>query len=148
MADENIEHVNIVFPNEDDISLYPSAERLVATAIKRTAEGEAKEYVNLNVILTGDDLLRHLKNQFLGIDEPTDVLAFDLRDTDDGIIEGDIYISLDRVKDQANSAGVTWENELARLVVHGFLHLCGYDHDDEDQLNSMSARGEKYIEVI
>jgi len=79
----------------------------------------------LSLLLTGDDEIRTLNSRFRGKDRPTDVLSFPM---DDDILLGDIVVSMERARAQADEAGETIEAELARLLVHGLLHLLGYDH--------------------
>ncbi len=79
----------------------------------------------LSLLLTGDEEIRDLNRRFRGKDRPTDVLSFPM---DDNLLLGDIAISMDRASAQAQEAGTPLETELARLLVHGLLHLLGYDH--------------------
>ncbi|NQT35075.1 rRNA maturation RNase YbeY [bacterium] len=134
--------------------------------IKDTARGEERKIAGLSVILGDDDLLRRLNRQWLRIDEPTDVLSFDLTDelqvettanhesrvtnhkSRKSAIDGEIYVSLDRVRAQAVEHGDKPERELLRLVVHGMLHLCGIDHDDDVSLREMIERGENYVQKV
>ncbi|MCL4232301.1 MAG: rRNA maturation RNase YbeY [Dehalococcoidia bacterium] len=106
----------------------------------------------LAVILTGDDDLRRMNRDFLGIDEPTDVLSFP--DEADDFIQGvasepllgDIAIALPTAERQAQAAGHPLAAELAHLLVHGILHLCGYDHvNSAEEEAKMRAREEHYL---
>ncbi len=124
--------------------------RLVSEAVKSAVEGEDRRLDEISVVLTTDDLLRRLNRDYLEIDEPTDVLAFDLGDeTSAGeLIEGEIYVSLDRARAQAGERGVEFEFELLQIVVHGLLHLCGHDHQDDASLLRMNNRGEEYVRSV
>jgi probable rRNA maturation factor len=101
---------------------------------------------DLAVVLSDDALLQELNRQYLGIDAPTDVLSFpsDEIDLDSGQrYLGDILISLPRAQEQAHSAGHPLQDELRLLVVHGVLHLLGYDHDeDANRLNMWAIQSE------
>ena len=98
----------------------------------------AIKYENLsnlvfNVILVDDVYIHRLNLEYRNIDRPTDVITFALEDYEDIVYEnmrmlGDIYISIDRAREQANSYGHSLKRELSFLVIHGFLHLLGYDH--------------------
>jgi len=110
--------------------------------------GENKVLNSLSIILSDDKLLQQLNSDSLGIDEPTDVLAYDLSEESSDKIEGEIYISLDRVDIQATEHSVEPETELLRLIVHGILHLCGMDHDNDVSLKEMIDHGEKYISRV
>jgi probable rRNA maturation factor len=111
------------------------------------AEGTA-----LAILLTGDDEIRELNHRFLGIDEPTDVLSFpdEADDFVQGLADepllGDIGISLPTALRQAGEHNHSLDAELAHLLVHGVLHLCGYDHvDDVAEEARMRAREEHYL---
>lgn len=123
-----------------------SYEQKLQTVISTAAAGENMQILGITVILADDSLLRRLNHDYLEIDEPTDVLSFDLRDNIEDPVEGDIYISLDRAKAQAGDGNL--HSELLRLAVHGFLHLCGQDHDDDVSLQGMIACGEKYVTEV
>ena len=107
----------------------------------------------LSILVTGDDEVRRLNAQFLGIDEPTDVLSFPDSDDSDFISRsgaapelGDIAVALPTAIRQAEQAGHALDAELAHLLVHGILHLCGYDHvDNAPEEQRMRAREEAYL---
>ncbi len=79
----------------------------------------------LSILLADDETLRDLNRRYRNIDRPTDVLSFPM---DDPSLLGDVAISMERVRSQAARYGVTEDEELIRLLVHGILHLAGYDH--------------------
>lgn len=87
--------------------------------------GLGYERSELSVVLTGDAEIRVLNREYRGKDKPTDVLSFPMGDE---YLLGDIVISVERARSQAAEFGVTYDEELARLLVHGLLHLLGYDH--------------------
>lgn len=96
--------------------------------------------VELSIVIDDDDRLRELNNQFLGIDNPTDVLSFpaDEHDPDSGLhYIGDIIISYPRASEQAAAANELVIDELQLLVIHGILHLLGYDHGDPAEKDAM-----------
>jgi probable rRNA maturation factor len=94
------------------------------------------------VLLGGDRLLRRLNREFRGVDRPTDVLSFpdEGRDPDGYRRLGDIAISVETAAQQAGASGWTLAEVLDRLVVHGVLHLLGYDHE-RDGGSMMSLQG-------
>ena len=116
-----------------------------------TGEGIAAG-TSLAVLITDDDEVRQMNRQFLGIDEPTDVLSFpdEAGDFVQGVSEapllGDIAIALPTAERQARDFGHSLDAELAHLLVHGILHLCQYDHVEsaEDEAR-MRAREEHYL---
>jgi len=100
------------------------------------------EPVDLSIVIDKDDRLQELNNQFLGIDSPTDVLSFPSEETDPESGEtylGDIIISFPRALAQAITASHSPEAEVQLLVVHGVLHLLGYDHAENDEKEAMWA---------
>lgn len=86
----------------------------------------------LSIVLVGDRAMRSLNRDFRGKDKPTDVLSFSQIEGENGIPSptlGDLVISIDTTRRQAQAYGVTFEREIVRLMVHGILHLHGYDHE-------------------
>ncbi len=111
----------------------------LAAILQQSAQAvleDASAKANASVVLTGDEELQALNSQYLGIDAPTDVLSFPAGEIDPDTQElylGDVIISLPRAEDQASLAGHSLQDELALLVVHGMLHLLGYDHVQDDE---------------
>ncbi|MFN2530336.1 MAG: rRNA maturation RNase YbeY [Pyrinomonadaceae bacterium] len=90
------------------------------------------------IAFVSDDHIRRLNKRFRGIDRPTDVLSFPSGEDDNS---GDIAISLERAAIQSQAHGLTFEDEIAQLILHGLLHLCGYDHETDDgEMNRMELR--------
>ena len=90
--------------------------------------------VNLNLIFCTDEYLLNINNSFLQHDYYTDIVTFNLSDNP-LVIDGEVYISIDRVKENAIANGVTILNELHRIIFHGVLHLCGFkDKSRKDKL--------------
>jgi probable rRNA maturation factor len=107
--------------------------------------------VEVTIVLTDDERIRELNRQFLGFDTPTDVLAFPSEDTDpdtDSLYLGDIVISYPQAALQANQGGHSVQAELQLLVVHGMLHLLGYDHAEEQQQTAMWAEQRKILDQL
>jgi probable rRNA maturation factor len=98
---------------------------------------------DISILVRNDDFLRKLKNKYFGIDETTDVLSFPAGDEDpetSHIYLGDIIIALPQTKRQAETAAKTLQQEISLLVVHGTLHLLGYDHADNESQKTMWER--------
>lgn len=105
-----------------------------AALTHQLAEGD------ITVVLTDDSRLHKLNREYLGIDAPTDVLSFPASETDPETgarYLGDILISIPRADAQAKAAGHPIESEVQLLVVHGVLHLLGYDHADAKEKSKM-----------
>lgn len=124
----------------DEIAL----ERLAAHALE--AEGVDRP-AELSILLADDGVVRELNRTYRGADAPTDVLSFAQREGDDfarpeGAAPhlGDVVISLDTAQRQAAEYGQTLHDEVAHLLVHGILHLLGYDHERIAEERAMRAR--------
>ena len=103
---------------------------------------------DLTVVLSEDTQLHSLNLEYLEVDAPTDVLAFQSNDVDpDSGMRylGDVIISLERARTQAIAAGHSLDNELRLLIVHGVLHLLGYDHGTEQDKVAMWAAQEQIL---
>ncbi|PHX74903.1 MAG: rRNA maturation RNase YbeY [Chitinophagaceae bacterium] len=110
----------------------------------KTAQGNGHPIDSLNVIFCGDDYLLSINKQFLRHDFFTDIITFDLSPTPKRL-EAELYISIDRVRDNAKSLSIPFYHELHRVIFHGLLHLLGYkDKLKEDQL-TMRSMEEKLL---
>lgn len=118
-------------------SSYPVPENLLERAARAVLEHESESQAGeLSIVLTDDDRLQELNRDYLGIDAPTDVLSFPASETDPQTgarYIGDILISVPRARSQAEAGGHPVESELQLLVVHGMLHLLGYDHAEPEE---------------
>ncbi len=97
---------------------------------------------NLSLIIGDDTLLEHLNSKYRQVDGPTDVLSFPVGEIDPdtkSMYLGDVIISLQRAEQQAAAGGHVTEDELQLLVVHGILHLLGFDHESFDDKQRMQA---------
>jgi probable rRNA maturation factor len=137
-------HVEASYSHRIDAGRLRSAAR---AALRHQAAGPSE----LSIRVTSDEALRDLNREFLGYDEPTDVLAFPA-----GVIEpdtqllylGDIAISYPRARDQAREAGHPVWAELQLLVVHGVLHLLGHDHAGTDDRERMWAAQNEIVKKL
>jgi len=96
----------------------------------------------LDITLCSDSYLLEMNKQYLEHDYFTDILSFDISEIP-GKIMGELYISLDRVKENATDLGISWVDELHRVIAHGVLHLCGLD--DQDEVSKAQMRLEEEI---
>lgn len=112
--------------------------------VAQVLRGEGRRVGEIAVVLSDDALLRQINHDWRGIDRATDVISFayDEREPDAAAraVRGDLLVSLDRVHVQARRYRVTSGAELARLVVHGALHLCGHDHARAAERERMRTR--------
>jgi probable rRNA maturation factor len=120
---------------------FPSKE--VLRIVKFVYKEEGKNYPALAVIGTHNRFIRKINKDFLAHDSTTDVIAFPLGE--DGDIAAEIYINLDAARNQAKKYNVTYTQEVRRLLIHGALHLLGYDDQTQRKKNKMSMREEYYL---
>ena len=105
---------------------------------------EKKKLSHLSYIFCSDKYLLGINNDFLKHDFYTDVITFDLSSVKNKV-EGEVYLSIDRIKDNAKQMGISFNNELHRVVFHGALHLCGYKDKKKEQAIIMEFMEDKYL---
>ncbi|MGO4817182.1 rRNA maturation RNase YbeY [Flavobacterium sp. W22_SRS_FP1] len=117
-------------------------EEALSVWIAEVIESEKKNEGEINYIFCDDEYLHKINLEYLSHDNLTDVISFDY--TMGNEISGDIFISVERVQDNASDFKVSFETELMRVMVHGVLHYCGYkDKGEENQLVMRSKEDEK-----
>ncbi len=129
----------IHFNSEDTVFELPDAPEIsswIATVV--STEGQTIE--EINYIFCSDEYLLALNKEYLNHDYYTDILTFDYRDTPDQPLAGDIYISIDRVEDNASEQGVSSKSELERVIIHGILHMLGYNDHTPEEKSSMRKK--------
>jgi len=114
--------------------------------IRRVAAGYGFAVGDITYILCSDERILEVNRQFLGHDYYTDVITFDY--TTPGRINGDIYISLDTVKSNAEMVGVDWMQELHRILIHGVLHLTGQADKTPETKAVMTEKEEKALAML
>jgi rRNA maturation RNase YbeY len=104
----------------------------------------SKKLGSLNYIFCSDKFLLDMNRQFLTHDYYTDIITFDTSE-DKTLVSGEIYISVDRVRDNAGQIGASFKEELHRVIFHGALHLCGYRDKSPAEKKQMRKQEELYI---
>ena len=145
---ESCPEADVVTVAFDGVAERADLEPLIITLVESAAAAEGKTLGPVAIVITTDAALQALNAEYRDLDEPTDVLSFDLNDGAEDRIEGDLYISAERATVQAREAGLSPDEELIRLVAHGCLHLCGWTHDDDVSLRLMIERGENLISEL
>ena len=131
----------ISFNYETDFSLENEAH--FSTWISKAIQEESCKEGEINYIFCTDDYLHQINLDFLDHDTLTDIISFDYSVGKE--LHGDIYISVDRVKENADDFKVSFEDEISRVMIHGVLHYCGYkDKTDKDQ-EIMTAKEDYYL---
>ena len=113
--------------------------------LNQVIENEGYKPSEINYIFCDDDCLLEKNIQFLNHDTLTDIISFDY--SSDKEISGDIFISIDRVKENATDFGTNFEDELMRVMVHGILHFCGYKDKTPNEKKEMRSKEDYYLSL-
>ena len=122
-----------------------NGKRMTSRWIKQTIENEGLKPGNISVIFCSDPCLLEVNRQYLNHDYYTDIITFDYDDKEQGIVSGDLFISVDTVADNAAQYGVTPREEMQRVIIHGVLHLCGYGDKTEPEAKTMREKENFYL---
>ena len=126
-------------------------EDIIEKVIKKALEIERVKNASCSIIIVDNSYIHKLNKEYRGIDRVTDVISFALEDDNSMVIPdgtrllGDIYISLDKAKEQAKEYGHSIERELCFLAVHGIYHLLGYDHEKKEEAEIMFKKQEEVL---
>lgn len=120
--------------------------RLVARWIGQTIASEGMETGYISIIFCSDDYLLRINRQYLNHDYFTDIITFDCRDG--YTLSGDLFISVDTVRENAREFGIPFQEEIRRVVIHGILHLCGYKDKTEAEAKTMRMKENHYLSVL
>ncbi len=159
--------INIEYEAEEKLDI--SWEEIIRQVVEGTLDYEGCPYeAEVNVVLTDNEGIKEINQEYRNVDGPTDVLSFPMLEYDspsdfEGVEEqfadcfnpetgelmlGDIMISVDKVTEQAEKYGHSKERELAFLTAHSMLHLCGYDHMEEEERLFMEQKQREILEGI
>lgn len=119
--------------------------RVTTEWIRRTAALEGRETGDISVVFCSDDALLAINRQYLQHDYLTDIITFDY--SEGTVISGDLMISIDTVRSNAATYGVSFREELMRVIIHGILHLCGYGDKTPAEEKQMRALENKYLGI-
>lgn len=134
----------ISFNYETDFSL--ANENMLSNWISKAIELENLKEGDINYIFCDDEYLHKLNVEFLNHDTLTDIISFDY--TIGKIIQGDIYISIERVRDNANDFNVSFLEEVNRVMIHGVLHYCGYKDKTTQDASEMRDKENHYLAML
>jgi len=133
-----------IFNLHPDIQLLTPA---TETVLEIVATGEKVVFEDVRLIVTDDDAVNRLKKQFFDEDVLTDTISFNLNNSEQPI-EGEIYISIDRIRDNARNFKTSFEQELILVLLHSFLHLVGYDDQTIEEKEEMNRLEQAYIRQL
>lgn len=129
---------------EEDIKTNINKKIAIKKWLKETIENEGYQLSELNYIFCSDDYLHKMNVSYLNHDTLTDIITFDNSEEEKKIV-GDIFISVERVNDNAKKFGVEFIDELNRVMVHGALHLVGYKDKKKVEQEKMRERENYYL---
>ena len=141
--------VEIFNQTDQEIEELETVEKVLESAIVKENLGD----VSFNLIIVDNDYTHELNRDYRKIDRETDVITFALEDEDSLVLPedirvlGDIYISIDKARSQAEEYGHSLLRELSFLAVHGFYHLLGYDHMTKEDEKVMFGKQEEVLEA-
>ena len=127
-----------------DKKLHFVSKRELKAFLNELFANESKKISRLDYIFCSDSFLLDINRRFLNHDFYTDIITFDLSDTKNEIV-AEIYISLDRVKENARKLETKYRNEILRVVFHGALHLCDYKDKSQKQIKEIRQKEDFYI---
>jgi rRNA maturation RNase YbeY len=136
----------IYFFNENTPFPFKGKKQSAKSQIRCLIEKENKMPGNLCFIFCVDDFLLDINTKHLGHNYYTDVITFDY--TVNNTISGDIFVSVERVNENARTFGVSFNHELSRVMYHGVLHLCGYKDKSEEERQMMRAKEDFYLKTL
>lgn len=129
----------------EDTQFVFKRRRLNNQWLRLVAESEIRRIAELNIIFCSDNYILDINQRFLQHDYFTDIITFDYCEGDR--LSGDLFISVDSVRENSLEYGSTFEEELDRVMVHGLLHLIGYDDHSEEDIRTMRSKENYYISL-
>ncbi|RKD92273.1 rRNA maturation RNase YbeY [Mangrovibacterium diazotrophicum] len=132
----------ILFYHED-VKPLKLERRKIKTWISSVIASENKKIGSINFIFCSDEYLLQVNKQYLDHDYFTDIITFDY--VEGKLISGDIFVSVDRVSENADKFQVSFDEELRRILVHGVLHLLGYPDKEPEQKKVMTQKEDHYL---
>jgi probable rRNA maturation factor len=150
-----MERLQIDVDYRTDLPEGVNIDQAFVARVLEAAASRIDEQGEVSVSFVSDEEIHALNREYRGVDRPTDVLsfaldegeAFPVGDAEERML-GDIVISVPRAVEQANEYGHSTIREIAFLLVHGFLHLCGYDHDDSESERVMFGLQEEILDTL
>lgn len=132
---------------EEEVSFSLNEKRKRKTWLKKIAEAEDHKISELNYIFCSDEYLLNINVEYLDHDTYTDIITFD-NSEEENILEGDIFISIERVKENSQTLKISEEKELSRVISHGLFHLLGYKDKSDEEANLMRNKEEFAINLF
>jgi len=134
--------------NESDSKAEIPDPEPLQQALETVLAGEKRVASSITIILLTNDALRAMKAEHFGMDWFTDIIAFNMNEANESEIEGELYLSPEQIRLNAGEYGVSFTQEFLRVVLHGCLHLCGYEDSTPTEKNQMRALEDKYLSAL
>lgn len=134
-----------IYFHTEDTNYIAKNKRAIKQWIIQSIEKENHNSGEINIILCSDDHLHKMNVEYLEHDTLTDIITFDY--TENNIVSGDLFISLDRVKENASINAINISDELNRVIIHGVLHLLGYKDKTPEHQAEMTSKEDFYLSL-
>jgi len=132
--------------HSEDVDFQLENEQKLIDWINSTIQQEEKSATEITYVFCSDEYLYQMNLDYLNHDTYTDIITFDY--TENSLVSGDIFISIDRVKENAIKFNTTFLNELSRVIIHGVLHLVGYKDKTTEQKQVMRSKEDFYLTLL
>ncbi|HAQ19126.1 MAG TPA: rRNA maturation RNase YbeY [Prolixibacteraceae bacterium] len=130
----------------EDAPVPKLKKRILIRWIKNVIVSEGKSVGDISFIFCSDGYLLEMNKKYLDHDYYTDIITFGY--VKDNLVQGDIFISVDRVKENAGTYNTSFENEIHRILIHGVLHLLGYMDKSKKDKNIMTTKEDIYLKIL
>jgi len=131
-----------------EISFKINNQEKISSWILQTFKAEKIiKKIELSIIFCSDDALLEINKKFLNHDYYTDIITFPIEETNT-VFEAELYISIDRVKENAKNLSIAFQDELHRVIIHGVLHLCGYKDKTDKEIEEMRFKENFYLKHL
>jgi probable rRNA maturation factor len=144
----NIRIDNVINFHNEQITFEHKQPIIIKKWLQSVAKQEGGSISSLSFIFCSDDYLHQINVEYLNHDTLTDVITFQYSESESDPIEGDIFISIDRIQENANQFETTFDKELHRVMIHGTLHLLGYGDKSSEAKTLMTEKENFYLQQL
>ena len=134
-----------IFFHKESVS-FPLDTSVINNWIENAVLSLGYSLKNLSFVFCDDEYLKNINVKYLGQDYYTDVISFDYS-TEEGLV-GDVFISIERVRENANNFKVSFNEELFRVIIHGVLHLCGFNDKTDKEIKEIRKQENHFLSLI
>ncbi|MFT5833658.1 MAG: putative rRNA maturation factor [Cognaticolwellia sp.] len=139
---------NVINFHNEQITFEHKQPIIIKKWLQSVAKQEGGSISSLSFIFCSDDYLHQINVEYLNHDTLTDVITFQYSESESDPIEGDIFISIDRIQENANQFETTFDKELHRVMIHGTLHLLGYGDKSSEAKTLMTEKENFYLQQL